>query len=53
MLAVSPAGLFCIDRKHGTVYRECPDYDELRDHMAELIAESMHAIGDQFLLSIE
>ena len=33
--------------------RECPANDELRDHLAELIAESMHAIRDQDLLNVE
>ena len=33
--------------------RECPANDELRNHLAELIAESMHTIRDQGLLNIE
>lgn len=33
--------------------RECPANDELRNHLAELIAESMHAIRDQGLLNVE
>ncbi len=33
--------------------RECSANDELRDHLAELIAESMHTIRDQGLLNVE
>ncbi len=33
--------------------RECRANDELRDHLAELIAESMHTIRDQGLLDVE
>ena len=33
--------------------RECPANDELRNHLAELIAESMHTIRDQGLLNVE
>ena len=33
--------------------RECPANDELRDHLADLIAESMHTIRDKGLLDVE
>ena len=33
--------------------RECPANDELRNHLAALIAESMHTIRDQGLLNVE
>ncbi|MYC76557.1 hypothetical protein F4X10_12400 [Candidatus Poribacteria bacterium] len=33
--------------------RECPANEELRNHLAELIAESMHTIRDQGLLDVE
>ncbi len=33
--------------------RDCSANDELRDHLAELIAESMHTIRDQGLLDVE
>lgn len=33
--------------------RECSANDDLRDHLAELIAESMHAIRDRGLLDVE
>ena len=33
--------------------RECSANDDLRDHLAELIAESMHTIRDQGLLDVE
>lgn len=33
--------------------RECSANDELRNHLAELIAESMHTIRDQGLLNVE
>ncbi|MCY4554603.1 MAG: hypothetical protein OXC79_13110 [Candidatus Poribacteria bacterium] len=33
--------------------RDCSANDELRDHLAELIAESMHTIRDQGLLNVE
>ena len=32
--------------------RECPANDELRDRIADLVAESMHAIRDQGLLDV-
>ena len=32
--------------------RECPANDELRDHIADLVAESMHTIRDQGLLDV-
>ena len=33
--------------------RDCPANDELRDHLADLVAESMHTIRDQGLLNVE
>lgn len=33
--------------------RDCPANDELRNHLAELVAESMHAIREQGLLNVE
>ena len=33
--------------------RDCPANDELRDHLAVLVAESMHAIYDEKLLDVE
>ena len=33
--------------------RECPANDELRDRIADLVAESMHAIRDQGLLDVK
>ena len=33
--------------------RDCPANDELRDRIADLVAESMHAIRDQGLLGVE
>lgn len=33
--------------------RDCPANDKLRDHLAELIAESMHTIRDRGLLNVE
>ena len=33
--------------------RDCPANDELRDHLAELIAESMHTIRDRGMLDVE
>ena len=33
--------------------RDCSANDELRDHLAELIAESMHTIRDRGLLNVE
>lgn len=33
--------------------RECPANEELRNHLAELIAESMHTIRDQGFLNVE
>ena len=33
--------------------RDCPANDDLRDHLAELIAKSMHTIRDQGLLNVE
>ena len=32
--------------------RDCPANDELRDHIADLVAESMHSIRDQGLLDV-
>ena len=32
--------------------RDCPANDELRDHIADLVAESMHSIRDQGLLNV-
>ena len=32
--------------------RDCPENDELRDHMADLIAESMNTIRDRGLLTV-
>ena len=32
--------------------RDCPANDELRDHIADLVAESMHSIRDQGLLDM-
>ena len=32
--------------------RDCPANDELRDHLADLVAESMFAIRDQGLLDV-
>lgn len=33
--------------------RDCPANDELRDHLAVLVAESMHTIRDRELLDVE
>ena len=33
--------------------RDCPANDDLRDHIADLVAESMHSIRDQGLLDVK